>query len=501
MRVDNIALRLRPRTAWEAADLGVRLCQYASRDVYLCLASAGVPVAVFALALVEVADWLPLLILWWIKPWLDRTILFVLARAAFGRRTTPSDLWHARRQVWFGQLWHTLTLRRLSPWRAFTQPVFQLEGASLQQSRNRLAVIKRQALGAAAVMTQVFWIVEGALSTALVAGVFLFAPQGSTLSFYDWLSGQGSVPVALATSLTYVLAIGFVEPFYVASGFAMYLNRRAQLEAWDIEQEFRRAFSAPFVDRARSRQRVASVAILCLLLAWPALASAQQPSGRERPTSAEIARAIEAVKNDPNLATRQTMRMLSWKRSGEPGQPANSSWLMWLAGLIDWLQEGGRRLFWTSVAAGSALLAIYLVRVMRGRRQVEPLEHLEAPSHVREMDIRPESLPDDVGAAAHTLWERGEERAALALLYRGLLSRLAHVHRAPIRVSSTEGDCLRMAAAHAPPGGAAYALALVSVWREAVYGGLTAEASAVHRLCADFAAALAPASDRPGAHG
>jgi hypothetical protein len=28
----------------------------------------------------------------------------------------------------------------------------------------------------------------------------------------------------------------------VAAGFAMYLNRRAQLEAWDIEQELRRAF-------------------------------------------------------------------------------------------------------------------------------------------------------------------------------------------------------------------------------------------------------------------
>jgi hypothetical protein len=33
-----------------------------------------------------------------------------------------------------------------------------------------------------------------------------------------------------------------LEPFYVAAGFAMYLNRRVELEAWDIEQEFRRGF-------------------------------------------------------------------------------------------------------------------------------------------------------------------------------------------------------------------------------------------------------------------
>ena len=37
--------------------------------------------------------------------------------------------------------------------------------------------------------------------------------------------------------------VGLVEPFFVAAGFAMYLNRRVELEAWDIEQEFRRAFT------------------------------------------------------------------------------------------------------------------------------------------------------------------------------------------------------------------------------------------------------------------
>jgi hypothetical protein len=30
----------------------------------------------------------------------------------------------------------------------------------------------------------------------------------------------------------------------VAAGFGLYLNRRVELEAWDIEQEFRRAFAA-----------------------------------------------------------------------------------------------------------------------------------------------------------------------------------------------------------------------------------------------------------------
>ena len=48
----------------------------------------------------------------------------------------------------------------------------------------------------------------------------------------------------MRTYTAYALAVLFLEPYYVAAGFAMYLNRRAELEAWDIEQEFRRAFAA-----------------------------------------------------------------------------------------------------------------------------------------------------------------------------------------------------------------------------------------------------------------
>ena len=41
----------------------------------------------------------------------------------------------------------------------------------------------------------------------------------------------------------YGASVAFLEPFYVAAGFGMYVNRRVALEAWDIEQEFRRAFA------------------------------------------------------------------------------------------------------------------------------------------------------------------------------------------------------------------------------------------------------------------
>src|SRR6185295_19917296 len=78
VQVEAFAVRLRPRAPMEAADLGARLCQSAARSVYRSYAIVVLPVTALALGSYEIAGWLPPLILWCSKPWLDRTILFVL---------------------------------------------------------------------------------------------------------------------------------------------------------------------------------------------------------------------------------------------------------------------------------------------------------------------------------------------------------------------------------------------------------------------------------------
>jgi hypothetical protein len=241
VQVDSLAVRLRPRTPYEAADLGTRLCQASARDIYKCFAYVAVPVFAICLATVEIASWLPVLMLWWLKPWLDRTVLFVLARAAFGQRTSIGDVWAAQRQVWWSQLFLTLTWRRLSPWRSFTQPVYQLEGLGWSQIRKRVQQIRRRRGTPALLMTWVYRLCETSLTVAVASFFYWFAPVGSEAGgLLDWL-GISINPLILPGATA--LVVLFLEPFYVASGFAMYLSRRAELEAWDIEQEFRRAFA------------------------------------------------------------------------------------------------------------------------------------------------------------------------------------------------------------------------------------------------------------------
>lgn len=243
MQVDAFAIRLRRRAKMEAADLGVRLCQVSARSVYACYLAVAIPAMLLALASFELAYWAPSLLLWWIKPWLDRTVLFVLARAAFGQTTTTRDLWQAQRSVWWSQLIRTLTFRRLSPWRSLTQPVYQLEGLSGRKLIKRSVQIRSGHRDTGLLITSAFSFAELALCFALLSLALWFVPGEAQ---FDWASmfteEDPSHLVSLITFAAYAVVVAFLEPFYVAAGFALYLNRRVELEAWDVEQELRRAF-------------------------------------------------------------------------------------------------------------------------------------------------------------------------------------------------------------------------------------------------------------------
>jgi len=242
MKVDAIRLDLRPRGMFEAADLGVRLVSTHLRSI----ATTCAPV--YAFVLLVAAAMLPFGVGWavltviWLKPWLDRAILFVLARAVFGEETRFVDVWAARRAVLGQGLLGALTIRRLSPWRSFVQPVLQLEGQRGKARRERIARILGPHRGAALAMQTAFATIESALVFGLASLIPWLTPAGDQGPWISLLFEGGSWVTGVVLA-AYVTAVAIVEPFFVGAGFAMYLNRRVELEAWDIEQEFRLAFA------------------------------------------------------------------------------------------------------------------------------------------------------------------------------------------------------------------------------------------------------------------
>lgn len=204
------------------------------------------------------------------------------------------------------------------------------------------------------------------------------------------------------------------------------------------------------------------------------------------PVGVDTVRGIVAeMRGDPAFANRHTERRLRWVDDGaSKPQPADSP--AWLRDLARWLSEGGRGLVWVLGAIAVAMFLVFAWRWSRVRADALLTRNALRPSHVNDLDIRPESLPDDIAGAARTLLQRGERRAALSLLYRGALSRLVHDHAIAIRAASTEGECLQLARHALPPGGSAYFEQLVRAWQTEVYAGRSAEASSLEALCLHF---------------
>jgi hypothetical protein len=229
----------------------------------------------------------------------------------------------------------------------------------------------------------------------------------------------------------------------------------------------------------------------CCVLALPLLAPAAPA------TPAQVQQAVDTVKRHPDLGGKVTEKSLRWKKRDQPGADDAGTQLKWLGELLRWIAETGRVLVW---AVGAALVALLLVGIRRWilvRGGFVPAQRAVLPSHVQDLDIRPESLPEAIGAAAAQLWQCGEPRAALSLLYRGALSRLVHAHAVPIRAASTEGECVTLAQARLDAQRSAFFARLVQAWQLAVYGARLPPAAEALALCQAFDLQLPPQPAAP----
>ena len=149
MRLTDASVAIRPRSAWEAIDLGVLL---ARRHLGLLMASWALltlPLFVLLSALLWQYPTVAVLLFWWLKPAWERLPLHILSRALFGDTPTLKEAFRALPRLLRPQLIASLTWRRLSPTRSFDLPVLQLEGLAGEARSKRLAVLGQRYAGGA----------------------------------------------------------------------------------------------------------------------------------------------------------------------------------------------------------------------------------------------------------------------------------------------------------------------------------------------------------------
>lgn len=243
MRLEEIGIQLRPRTASEALDLG-RVMMHAWyggawRAWALTYLAFGIPL----LLVLWNYQWIAITLIWWLKPLCDRALLFAYSRSLFGETTTLRDVWRALPGLARNTaLFSALTYRRLSLRRAFLLPVWQLEGQRGKPARQRCKVLSSRVDNLSVGLTVFCVNISLFLGLSLLLLIEMFVPEGHQgfLQIDEWMNGQISAATLLVLNLAYMVGESIVEPFYIASGFALYLNRRSELEGWDIELAFRR---------------------------------------------------------------------------------------------------------------------------------------------------------------------------------------------------------------------------------------------------------------------
>ena len=271
MKLDTVTVELRPRSSWEAMELGTALVRRHAGAIWIpWLIVTGLAFALLNLAAWAIGHlWLAWLLMWWLRPVFDRIPMYVLSRAVFGTVPRVADTLRAQlRWGWKPMLGH-LTWRRFSPMRAAMLPVDLLEGAEPARLAERRRVIGGGVGGPAVLLTVACLHFLLALSVSLVMLVTLFIPNELLLEVgrEAWAALESGPPVWALIALNAVdwLAVAFIEPFYVGAGFGLYLNRRTQLEAWDLEIAFR---------RMRRRLEALGTSTFASMFAWALLAFA-----------------------------------------------------------------------------------------------------------------------------------------------------------------------------------------------------------------------------------
>ncbi|MFJ7314063.1 DUF4129 domain-containing protein [Pseudomonas sp. NPDC098747] len=502
MRLSDATVVIRPRTTWEAMDLGVLMSQQHRRLLMTSWAIVTLPLFALLSVLLWDSPSLAVFIFWWLKPAYERLPLYILSKALFGETPTLKQALREWPRLLKPQLLASLTWRRLTFSRSFLMPVVQLEGLAGDARQQRLQVLLQRNAGAAQWLTIIGVHLETALWIGLLVLFYMLLPQQIEID-WDWQSLILAADhdwrwLEHLTNAFYALVLVVWEPIYVACGFSLYLNRRTQLEAWDIELVFRRL-------RQRLNSSVLGVLLaVCLLLpnvqpVWAVepIDAPDAPRLLNQPLTSQVSRdSIKALLEQPPFKNPESVTRYRFgddpattAKEEKPGEAPQ-----WLKTLLGWLDGQHFNALATIIEVllwGTVITVLgwliwryreFLQAFVSRRPALPPRAKRPASQQVFGLDLNRDTLPDDIAAHAEQLWQ-SQPRAALSLLYRGLLSHLLHDFDLTLKAADTENQVLARVEQLQRPELLAFSRTLTTHWQNMAYGHRVPAVHLQQELC------------------
>lgn len=542
MKLNQVTLEIRPRSAWEAVDLGLLMAKRWWLPMMKIWLLISFPVFVFTLLIPDNFFWVGALLLWWLKPVLERPLLHILSHAVFNDLPDTRSTFKLFPALALKQVFASLTWRRLSPTRSMDLPVLQLEGLSGARRQERLGVLHREDSSPASWISFMGLALEIFLWLGMISFIWALIPRELDIEWANFFFDQESSNLHLLQLLIWYFALSLTAPFYVACGFALYLNRRIKLEAWDIDIAFRRIANKRISDNKNSSANTLSSLLLALTLGLSifildaqrsAYADDQLPAVEDSAKTTtdsddlvidkpvgeftEIDRtqaqeSVKAVLQQAEFSRKEMKRTLKLDDPEEDDEADAEFWEKFFKFLENF--EGFvaaasllEILLWIAVAALIGFV-FYRYRHWLAAQfvRINPTPAPRAkPVTLFGMDVTRESLPDDISTNALALLHAGDARATLALLYRASLFHLIH-SGVDIHDGHTERECAELMREHFIKSTTAqtqvdYFAQLTREWQRLAYGHLAPNADTAQQLCANWNSCWLQQSNATAAQG
>jgi len=311
---------------------------------------------------------------------------------------------------------------------------------------------------------------EGTVLAAGYISLYLFAPpefRGAEFLDPTVLLSASSVPAwAICVGMaSYFVAISLTEVFYVAGSFGLYINRRIELEGWDVEIDFKRL--ARRIGRRTTEwvlPIVGAAAVSLVVLGAPGSTAAGTSPKSLEPDEQPGEAARDILEDDIFGKTREETQWVRVERGGEPFDLEMPSGFTELFGRIFQIA------LWVVVGAGLLIGLFFLFRHLDWGSPTERTEEPDRPDpEIYEPERDEVELPADLVDAAQRYWECGDAEDAFSLLYRGTLRHLADQYGLEIRPDTTARTCARLVQEAGGPGD--FVGRLGRAWTSTAYAG------------------------------